>query len=717
MDKDTFVNHIINLGKQDYDILCRIVLNDVLGLYAVNVDGKGDGGTDFIALDNDGKRLPVAYQITTQKTSVSNKGYNDAKKSINKLGAKQYFFMPTFNLSESEARKLELTISKDLGIPANVYQPKVMAEFIIDNNLVGKFFELTGVADGTKQSKATIDYLEMALHTYTILSSDTRNLKAQIYDDTLLYILSDTEQGKKREDLIEEAGKLLRLPQEKKDSLNGRIDALMQKGYVNKAELDFVVLAPKTAEDISQRKILYNSEQSTFYSAQVDLLSAYGVKWSAEDSKHSSVWIANDIIHQQISGLKSAGAVISNPLFRNVRKNGLDKLRKLLREKKKLDINKIEEVVKKMVTMASSHPLVVKIVRASVYISLEGSKPLAAAKSLGVNSWEEMNMLVEPTIGIPIICSLQYKGSVNAYFDNAIAAVRRAKDLGIKMLIPYNYMKECAGHMLLARKYDDLELNPDEMQFSKNAFVANYYALKAQNVSMPNSFMDYLATFSSAIKVDHSDIKDWVREITTDIESMFLQTGIEYLDIPMYKPEELDLINRAYTSHLPANSQKPSHLILNDVVALKCTNDRTIKNSEHWLILTYDNSLIKTSDEKFNKVWINNPYTFLDMTEFTKELSDSQFCSLVHSFAQYSEKTLSIGARIIDRIIYFASENMQQWEFKRDLDELKKDLIATSTNRDMDYIDSKTDEFLERHGIKLSEEETESEADVQNDSL
>ena len=59
MDKETFVNHIINLGKQDYDILCRIVLNDVLGLCAVNVDGKNDGGTDFTAIDANGQRLPV----------------------------------------------------------------------------------------------------------------------------------------------------------------------------------------------------------------------------------------------------------------------------------------------------------------------------------------------------------------------------------------------------------------------------------------------------------------------------------------------------------------------------------------------------------------------------------------------------------------------------------------------------------------------------------
>lgn len=717
MDLDTFANHITNLGKQDFNILCEIVLKDVLGLKAFNVDGKNDGGTDFMVLDEQGKRNSCAYQVTTQKTDIEKKAYKDAKKAIEKLGVNQYFFLPTYKLNEIETRKLERTISDYLGVRATVYSPKVMAEFVIEQKLVRKFLQLTGVEDGVKQSKDSIDYLEMALHTYTFLSSDARNLKSQIYDDTLLYILSNTEMGKTREDLIGETKELLNLSETKAATLNGRIDALMQKGHVRKAENDNIVLSPSMSEDIALRKSLYNTEQSTFYSAQMDLLKDYSVKWDANDSRQSSVWLANAIIDQQISGLASAGAKISNPLFKNTRKHGLDKLRTYLSTKKKIDTVTLEEVLKKMVAMASRHPLVVKVVRASVYIALEGAKPLAAAKSLGVNSWEDVNMLIEPTIGIPHICSLQYKGTVNPYFDNAIFAVKRAKELGISLLIPYNYIKECAGHLLIARKYDGLDLDLDEMQHSKNAFVANYFALKRQNVPMPNSFLDYLATFSPAIKTEHSDFQEWVRDITTDIQSILIQSGIEFLEIPRYKEEDIEDIKRLYGNYLSEYYNKPSHLIVNDVVALKCTNDRIIKKGEHWMLLTYDNSLIKVSAEAFNNVWINNPYVFLDMTELTSDLPETQFCSLVHSLAQYSEHTLSIGARIIDRIVYYASENMQEWKFKQELDALKTELInSTANSKDMNYIDSKTDEFLEKHGIKVNNDD-DSEADIQNDSI
>lgn len=716
MDIETFANHIINLGKQDFDILCRIILNDALKLCAYNVDGKNDGGSDFVTISEDGSRTKIAYQLTTQKSDIKNKAYKDAEKSIKKLGANRYFFMPTYNLSETDARELEITIENELGIPTTVYTPKVMAGFIVDKHLVKKFYELTGVEDGTSQSKETVDYLQMALHTYTFLSSDARNLKSQIYDDSMLYILSDTEKGKAREALVGETKDLLNLDESKDVVLKGRIDALMQKGLIKKSENSLLVLSPETAEDISLRKTLYSSEQGTFYTAQADILKRYNIEWDNNDSKQSSVWIANDIIYQQISGLRSAGAEISNPFFKNVRKHGLDQLRSYLLTKKKLHHTNLEEVVKQLVEIASRHPLIVKIVRASVYISLEGAKPLAAAKSLGVNNWSEVNMLVEPTIGIPHLCSLQYKGSVNSYFDNAILAVKRARELGIRMLIPYYYLKECAGHLLLARKYNELELNPTEMQHSKNAFVANYYALKAQGIPMPGSFLDYLATFSTAIKTEHSDYQAWIRDITTDIQSIFIQSGIEYLDIPRYEKGDLDEIDRMYRDCLPYH-HKPNHLIFNDVVSLKCTNSRILKNGEHWVLLTYDNSLIKVSESSFNNVWINNPYYFLDMTELTADLPDKKFCSLVHSFAQYSEQTLSIGARIIDRIVYYASENLQQWQFKEDLETLKKDIIEAATTKGFDFVDTQTDEFLKKHGVNIDDDIDESEADIQNDSI
>lgn len=54
MDKETLSNHISHLGKKDFEVACRIVLQDIFNLIAVNVDGKNDGGTDFTVFDSEG---------------------------------------------------------------------------------------------------------------------------------------------------------------------------------------------------------------------------------------------------------------------------------------------------------------------------------------------------------------------------------------------------------------------------------------------------------------------------------------------------------------------------------------------------------------------------------------------------------------------------------------------------------------------------------------
>ena len=62
----------------------------------------------------------------------------------------------------------------------------------------------------------------------------------------------------------------------------------------------------------------------------------------------------------------------------------------------------------------------------------------------------------------------------------------------------------------------------------------------------------------------------------------------------------------------------------------------------------------------------------------------------------------------MDRIILYASSEMQNWEFKRDLDLFKKEMKATlnNTNEDIDNeLITRTDKFLKDRGIVIDEEE------------
>jgi hypothetical protein len=144
----------------------------------------------------------AAYQITTQKTDIKNKAFRDASKSIKKLGAKRYYFLCSYNLAERECRELENIISIELNIPSSVFSPILIADLMIGNNLVGQFLDRIGYDDLHRFERTNVDYREMALHSYSFLSKDARNLKSQIYDDALLLVLSDSDEGLIKDDII-----------------------------------------------------------------------------------------------------------------------------------------------------------------------------------------------------------------------------------------------------------------------------------------------------------------------------------------------------------------------------------------------------------------------------------------------------------------------------------------------------------------------------------
>lgn len=124
------------------------------------------------------------------------------------------------------------------------------------------------------------------------------------------------------------------------------------------------------------------------------------------------------------------------------------------------------------------------------------------------------------------------------------------------------------------------------------------------------------------------------------------------------------------------------------------------------MILTFDNSLINVAQKCDHQAWINNPLSFLDMAEMTKDMPDKQFYSIVHAVASYSQRALSIGARIIDKIVSYASKEMQDWEFRKEIDKFKNELIVRSQDDNKDYrieVDQKTDAFLKRYGISTVE--------------
>lgn len=707
MDVDTLANHISKMGKSYFDSACKIVLCDVFNLAAINVDGKGDGGSDFTSFSKSGKRMSVGYQITTQKTDLKRKAYKDALKALEKLNVNSFYFITNYNLDEVETLKIQNRISSELGISTTCLTPRHLAGLILDANLLNKLLDECNYPL-PRDANTSYDYREMALHSYTLLSDDAAKMKSNIYDDTILFIISN-ESPIGEDELIEKVKEFLDLGDQKSDQIKRRIGALFGNKKLIWTVDKRIELSPEAFQDLKNRKSLYESELSSLSSAQVELMiNDYNCQWTEEDSKKVAIWIANISIIEKVNSLKELKAnIVSNPIF-DIENNGIEKLRNFLKQDKKLDRAFVDDAVKKLLEIASIHPLITKIARASVYLALEGRDPISSAKALGAMRWSDINILVEPTIAIPYTCSQLYKGSVNKYFDLSIRSVKEAQNLGASLYIPYFYINECAGHLLRARKYHGIEFDEQELVYSSNAFVANYYALKNQGVKVPDSFLNYLCTYSPSVKTERVDQRQWIRAVMIDIQSILTKAKVNFIDVPFYAAGDCKDFEIDYTHTLQElGIVKKPILINHDIYALQFANDKITKDGEHWIILTFDNTMISVSKGNIFQGWITNPIKFLDFAECTKPLQESRLISLVHSFATFSERTLAAGARIIDRIVTFAAPEMQNWEFKEQIQKFKEEVIKSTNLDKTDYIiqiEKQTDEFLKKHGIELKED-------------
>jgi len=711
MDQETFTNHISKLGKNYFDIACRMLLADIFNLNIINVDGKDDGGTDFSSFKKNGLRDPVAYQITTQRTGITKKIWKDAKKSINKLGIKRFFFMCSLPISEVELRKIENEISEAFGIQVSCYDSKIIAGFLLESNLGYDFLVKTNGLVHNNEMKYFASYQESALYSYTIISSDSRKFKINIYDDTILFVIY--HRGEEvLTNVIMEVAKLLNNQIDNFDTqIKSRVDSLMARGKIIFTN-GLYKLDDKTRREIEIRNLLYENELNNLISAQADILSEFKVEWDNVDLKNISFFIVSVYIQKQLENLKQVKATMSfHPVFNNFSCNSIFEIINYLKKNKNMEKDDAEKAVKQIIENASTHPLITKLTRSAMFLALQSDNPSYSAVVLGANRWSDCNIIVEPTVAMPYICYKLFQNHTNSRNKVAIQSVQRALELDCKLFLPFSYISECAGHLLEAKKYADIDFNENEMQYSNNAYISYYSFMKNNSTGAPGTLLDYLSIFSPSIRTEQSDKKQWVRSIMTDIQSILNRANIDFLTIPLYEYGDCKSIEEDYSNFLhESRTNKKPNLIHHDIHILKYTNESVLNEKETWAILTYDNSLIKFGGLDQYKGWVLSPFCFLDISQTNKKLSETDFVSLLHIFATFSEQTLSLGARIMDKIISYSSKEMQNWEFKQEVEKFKKQMIeeySAFESESSDNVDTRIEEFLKKHNIKVQTEDGE----------
>ena len=646
--------------------------------------------------------LPI--KIRPQKKQTPAKAVADARKAAQKLGATRYFFLSTVRFSGLELRKIEDAIQSDLKIPATCLGAKEIAQFITETNSTAAFLDAIGAPLAAGVSNR-VDRSEMVLHAYSNLSGDRFEHQNKVYDDSPLLALKIGGPLSK-DALVDKTIDLLSCPVSRRPVLSRRIDRLLSTRQLKYGPDKTLELAAQVAADLEAADRLYLKELSSLQAAQAALMAdKFGVVWTSENTERASVYISRAYVKTQLETLQSAGmSPTATGLFRNLG-DPIQELRDYLRQQG-VRGPEVRLATEELLDQAKDLPVIKKLTRAAMYVSLEGVDPVSSAKAIGAPSWADVGVMLDASVAIPFLCSRLYSPTGTSFFAISEMAVDQLAQLGCSVVVPWNYINESASHLLRALAYEPLGDFREDLRYSKNAYVANYFALRLAGVRTPDSIKEYLANFSSAVMRPSPDKAAWARIVMPDLQRLLSEYGVEFESTPRVSEAIRRDIEIDYTYRLKeVRGQKSPILIRHDVDALAHIKRGVSEMGQHWILLTWDKIMIAVAAGRPDSGWVASPELALDFAQPYRRLPDSVLCTVSHRIARSREGSLSLTAGIIDRITTLAGERLQDWEFRKHLKQFRDNIVARADLSNPDYsdwVDKETDKFLQSVGIQLT---------------
>jgi hypothetical protein len=316
--------------------------------------------------------------------------------------------------------------------------------------------------------------------------------------------------------------------------------------------------------------------------------------------------------------------------------------------------------------------------------------------------------MIDASVAIPYLCASIFRPTYGRFSYANYQAIRSFQKLSSQTLISNYYINECASHLLRALKYNGLDRFSKELEYSENGYISYYYHLKNAGEALPNDIVEYLSIFSPACAKPTANLREWIRKIMPDIQSHLRDYKVNTENI--ISDQELNdyrkNIELEYCHRLnELKKSKTAGLIDHDVIVLAYLSKQIKEAGDHWVLLTWDKIMITLSKD-YNCGWVVSPDVASDFVQPSLRLSDTQLCALAHSIARIHDRPLVVSAKIIDRVVMYSGEKIQDWKFIQELDRFKKTFLETIDFGDPSYddaIERETDNFLREQGIDVGE--------------
>jgi hypothetical protein len=709
MDQETIENYIKHLGKRDFDAAVSIILSRFFNLTAIDVDGKGDGRSDYRVFSDSQSSRTIAIQRTVQHAQWETKAFDDAKKAVEELGARRYFFLTSRAHESTALLAVENRITAELKIPAKCLGATELAGIIVQYGLLREFAGAIGLPlDISIRDRP--DCSEILLHAYIALGSDRSDLRQEVYDDTLLLALHLAQGDSDRHTLISNASDLLGESASVKERLSGRVDSLLSRGLIRKTTTGALALDEAKRLELTIADGVYQRELEQLASAQAQTLHDFcGLEWDAGQSATAATFLARWFIQRQLVAAEHASLPLTRMGLSRVLGDPEQELRNLLLSGG-VPPAKLMAVIDEFVLLASEAPLVMKLTRAVTYVATEGSDLLRASRVLGAASWSQVIVTLDASVAIPYLCASLFCPTLGRFSRGCTECIRLLRQASANLVIPWVYINEVAAHLLKALDYPDVPEFEGALKHSHNGFVAHYYQLKASGQPAPGSLREFVVQFSRSVQRPRATRQDSIRAAMAEIQPLLAYYDVNFDDISRVPAHFRKDVETTYDFRMrDLGRTKSQTLVEHDVHVMSHARRAISEWQQVRMCLTWDAAMIAVGQELGDCGWIVSPHEASDIVQARVNLSGAKLTALAHSLARVRERPSEVAARIVDRVVHLASEHLQDWQFRERLKQFYQDAQKRVDLTSQSYvdIDREIDEFLQSEGVPIQADELE----------
>jgi hypothetical protein len=282
--------------------------------------------------------------------------------------------------------------------------------------------------------------------------------------------------------------------------------------------------------------------------------------------------------------------------------------------------------------------------------------------------------------------------------------MRLLKQASTRLVIPWVYINEVSSHLVRALNYPEVPEFTESLEHSRNGFVAYYHQLKATGQPIPPTFREFVGHIAKSALRQRPTSQEAVRSVMADVQPLLNRYGLKFDDISKVPEHFRKDVETSYVFRMSQLGRtKSQNLIEHDVQVISHARRAISERGEIRMCLTWDAAMIAVGQEIGDCGWIVSPHEASDVIQTRLRVSESQLSALAHSLARVRERPSEFGARIIDRVVQLAGEQLQDWQFRDRLTRFYNESLGRIDLTSPSYsdVDREIDAFLTSEGISI----------------